>query len=877
MAQSTPKSPNVRRRRPLRNAERRSFGGVLGGFLGAITLSALAGLLVTVAITPVIAISGATAKTAIDIFNDLPDHINPGELAQPSSLWAVDSAGNEKHLADFYDQNREMVGWDDISQHIKDAVVATEDPRFYTHGGVDILSLGRAAADIALGRSFSGASTISMQYVRNVLIQEAEAIVDEEERRAKYLEATRQDPDRKLQEIRYAISVEKQFSKDEILLGYLNIALFGGVQYGIESAAQYYFGKSASQVTLPEAATLIGIVKDPDNLRIDVEANLAASEGRRDYVLGRMLDEQKITQAQYDEAIATPLEPVITPRHSGCSAVEDNEYALGHFCNYVMLYIANDPSFGNTSEDRLMQVRRGGLKIMTTIDLDMQQAAISSIQSRVPAQMDGIDVGAAASSVEVGTGRVLAMAQNRLFHNDPTALAANPALTSVNYNTDFEYGGSHGFQVGSTFKAFTLAAWIDAGNSLHERVNSNGRTVQESSFKGHCYANGVYGPGNFEFQNDQGRQWGSQSVQQVIAQSINGGIVSMAQKLDMCDLFDIVDDLGVHRASPQRDTGLPNFGETTISRIPSNTYGGTDEIAPITMASAFAGFAGQGTVCSPVPIDSITGPDGEAVPFTKSECHNGLTPEVAAGVAYALEYTVTDGLARHAQSPYGVPHIAKTGTTDSVVDNWTVGASSEVATAVWVGNVTGKVSTQLFGGWTGLMVADQTIWPAIMNVADQKYGGSAFPEPPQSATKQTMVTVPEVSGRDYEEAEELLTALGFTVEDGGEEDSSLPEGRVSRTSPGAGESAILGSTIMIHTSNGRMSEIPEIPDDATGDEARSILMSAGFTSVSIACAPGTGPSSDPGDHRIESISPSSGTPAVKTSQVRVLVDCEEDD
>src|SRR5699024_5132834 len=130
--------------------------------------------------------------------------------------------------------------------------------------------------------------------------------------------------------------------------------------------------------------------------------------------------------------------------------------------------------------------------------------------------------------------------------------------------------------------------------------------------------------------------------------------------------------------------------------------------------------------------------------------------EVAAGVAYALEYTVTNGLARHAQSPFGIPHLAKTGTTDGVKDNWTVGASSEVATAVWVGNVTGDVSTQLFGGWTGLMAADQAIWPSIMNVADQKYGGAAFPEPPASATKQTMVTIPEVTGRSYSEAEELL-------------------------------------------------------------------------------------------------------------------------
>lgn len=873
MASTSPKSSNGRRNAP-RTAKPRSTGGVLGGFLGAIVMSVIAGVLITAAVTPVVAISGAAAKSAIDIFNDLPDHINPGQLAQPSTIYATASDGSEIEVATFFAQNREMVGWDQISQYIKDAAVAAEDPRFYSHGGVDLLSLSRATMGQVAGTSSSGASTVTMQYVRNVLVQQAESISDETERQAAYEDAMRQDVDRKLQEIRYAVSIEKQYSKDEILLGYLNIALFGRTNYGIESAAQYYYGKSAADVSLAEAASLIAIVQNPSVLQIDLPENIENNQIRRDYILGKMLEAGRITQAQHDEAVATPITPNITPRASGCAVAEN--IGLGHFCNYVQLYIENDPSFGNSVDEREFNFLRGGLKIKSTIDLDIQAAGLAAMQAEVPQLMDGIDVGAASVSVEVGTGRVLGMVQNRPFSNDPAVLEGNPGFTSVNYNTDMEYGGSSGFQVGSTFKAFTLAEWIDSGHSVRDVVNANGRSVQYQSFPARCMDGGVYGYGNFTFQNDQGRLHGNQTVLNVIAQSINGGVVSMQQKMDLCDTFDLAESLGVHRASKlmgENFAGMSNYQTTNLTRVPSNVYAGIDEIAPITMASAFAAFAGGGTVCTPVPIDSITGPDGEEVPFTKSQCRNGITPEVAAGVAYALEYTVNSGLATHARSQIGVPHLAKTGTTDNVEDNWTVGASTRVATATWVGNVTGNVSTQLFGGWTGLMIADQGIWPAMMNVADAKYGGEAFPPPPQTATKTTLVTVPDVRGKSYEEAAAMLNALGFGVSDGGAADSSVPSGQVSGTNPAAGEGAVAGADVTIYRSNGSMSTIPDIPSGSSGDQAKTRLTSDGFSSVTITCKPGTGPTANPGAKPFDSLDPASGTEAIRTNQVRVVVDC----
>lgn len=852
----------------VRTAKPRSASGALSGLIGAIAMSAVAGVLITAAVTPIVAVSGAAASSAISIFENLPNHLDPGQLAQPSTIYAKNSDDKNVEVATFYAQNREMVEWDDISQYVKDAAVAEEDPRFYTHGGVDVLATSRAVAQNLAGQNLSGASTVTMQYVRNVLVQEAESIPDEEEREAAYEDAMRQDMDRKLKEMRLAVSIEKQYSKDEILLGYLNISLFGRQIYGIESAAQYYYGKSAQDVSLAEAASLVATVNNPSLLQIDLEENIPANQDRRDKILDSMLSHGKITQAQHAEAIETPVEPNITPRVAGCAVAENQ--GLGHFCNYVQLYILNDPRFGNTPAEREFNFMRGGYDITTTIDLDIQKAGLEAMQANIPAQMEGIDIGGAGVSVEVGTGRVLGMVQNRPFSNNPDKLKADPNFTSINYNTDYDYGGSRGFQIGSTAKAFTLAEWVRTGHSVREMVNVDGRTVESSSFAAKCFDGGVYGYDSWKFQNDNLFTRGNQTVLTAIERSVNGGFVSMQQQMDLCDTFDLMERMGLHRASPLTNPDfsyLPNFETTDLTRVPSGVYAGSDEIAPITLASAYAGFAGEGKVCTPVPIDKITGPDGEEVPFTKSECTDAISPEVAAGTAFALESVVTNGLGGHARSSTGVPHLAKTGSSDSYVDNWTAGASSKVATVAWVGNVKGKVNTQFF---RPVDTGDERVWPAMMNVADQKYGGDAFPEPSESALKQVVVEVPNVEGQDFDEAMEMLRGLGFNVTDGGDDDSSQAEGRVARTDPEAGASVSRGTGITLYRSNGSMTEVPDVTG-MEGREAESALNSAGFSRIRLTCS---GDGGNPGGGEVTGVSPGAGSDAKRDSQITVTVDCD---
>ncbi|QNN63907.1 transglycosylase domain-containing protein [Leucobacter denitrificans] len=865
----------------MRTAKPRSAGGVLGGILGMLAMSAIAGILVTAAITPVVALTGAAATSAVSIFENLPGNLKPGQLALPTTLSAMKD-GKKVQFAEFYDQDREPVEFDQISPYVTDALVAIEDPRFYTHGGVDALAASRAVIQNMTGDDLSGASTITMQYVRNVLVQEATAIPNEEAQKEAYNDAMRQDMDRKLKEMKLAIGVEKQFTKDEIITGYLNITLFGRTVYGIESAAHYYFGTTAKDLTLPQAASLIAIVNSPTRYQLDIEENIPANTERRNLILKQMLTHGKITQAQYDEAVETPVEPKITPRIQGCAAAEAT-YGLGHFCDYVQRQLKQDPEFGSDPETREFNMRRGGYDIVTTIDLDMQKAAVDATRANVAQTMDGIDVGSATVSTEVNTGRVLVMAQNRPFSTDESL--QSQGYTAINYGTDFEDGGSSGFQVGSTFKPVTLAEWIRTGHSVRDIVNVSGRTVQLQSFKASCMPGGVYGYGDWKFGNDNLGVQGNQTVMTTIAQSLNGGVVSMQQKMDLCGTFDMAEKMGMHRASKATNPDMPNNDTYNLTRTPSNTFGGVDEMSPLTMSTAYASFAGGGTTCTPVAIDSITGPDGEPVPFQKSTCSEAMSSDVAAGVAYVLQNAISNGLARHAASAFGIPHLAKTGTTDDYIDNWTIGASSKVSTATWVGNAApfcysdnncARVDTRNFGGYQGLTAADSRIWPEVMYVADQKYGGEGFGDPAAAALKQTLVKVPDFAGQTFEDAKSALETAGFSVRDGGEVDSSQPKGMVARTDPKAGDEVPLGSEVTVYRSLGNSGKVPDGLTGMSGRDAESALRAANFTSVNLVCEGGDG-QPHPNRSEVKSVSPGSGTETRFNSTITLTVTCGEDE
>lgn len=825
---------------------------VLATVLGMLGMSGIAGVLVAALITPVIAVAGVAANSTITLFESLPSYLEIQPLQQKTELYATRDGEREK-IAEFYSQNRVEVPLDQISPYVADAAISTEDPRFYEHGGVDVISAARALVVGIIGDDGGGASTITMQYVRNQRVQAAEAILDPVERQEAYEEATEVTMGRKLQEMRLAIGVEQQYEdKDQILEGYLNIALFGGTVYGIESASQYYFGKPAADLTLPESATLVGMVQNPNAFRIDYEDNIDASTDRRNYVLMRMEDEGAITTEEYEEAVATEIVPNITPTQHGCMNAEENSQ---FFCDYVQKVILNDPAFGATYEERLFNFQTQGYQIDTTLDLDLQAATTTSLDDAVPQSLDYMDIGAAASVVEPGTGHVLAMQQNKEF-DETDAAADSPDKTSVNYNTDYQYGGSTGFQVGSTYKIFTLANWLQSGHSLREQVNAAPTSFNMANFQDSC--NGPYG-GTYTLKNWGSLSYGSMDAVTATRNSINTAYVAMGEQLDQCVTRDIAMGLGAHRAD-----GAPNESN------PASILG-TNYIAPLSMATAVAAIANEGVSCSPVAITAITLRDGTEIAPPESNCTEAISPEVAAGVSFAMESVMSGGTGA-ASNPGMGPIIGKTGTADNDVHTWMIASTTGIASAVWVGNVVGNVSI----GNAGYSSARHHITSSIMTTGIPEYGAEEFPDPPTEALEVENVMVPDVRGMTVSEATSTLEAAGFTVNVGDQVDSDEAAGTVATTNPSPNTRAPEGSTVTIRPSNGEGGDGAAADTDGlpmpslagmTYDEAVSALQEAGLGDIGVSFK-----WNGPQDGIVSATTPAAGETVAADSDVTIIAD-----
>jgi membrane peptidoglycan carboxypeptidase len=668
------------------------------------------------------------ATTAIVVVVNLPDDLSIGRLSQKSNIYATSSDGSSYLLASFYDQNRVEVSSDAISQYVKDAATSGEDPGFYEHGGVNIWGSLTGAATTLFTGEVRGGSSITQQYVKNVLVQKCEALSDSDERMTCYDAATETSPWRKLKEMSLAVGLEKKSSKDDILRQYLNITGFGGSVYGIEAAASYYYNTTAAALTLPQAASLVAIVNNPVKFQLDdpesttngAANGYAANKERRDYILGEMLENEKISAADHDAAVGAPIEPTITEPSTGCRTAGGSAY----FCDLVLQTLRNDPAFGADADARLANFRLGGYNVYTTLDPDLQRAAESTMAENVPQTFEDWDVGGVITSVGVGTGRVLAMAQNKDYSQDPADTGAN--FTGVNYNTDLDQGGSNGFQTGSTYKMFTLAEWLTQGNSLADSVSAWERD-EWGTFADSCNGPQDYGekfaPGN-DSSSDNDSYY---SALESTIDSINTGFVGMAKELDLCGIRKTAEAFGVHRA----DGGALEQGASAVL--------GTNEIAPLTMTAAYAGIANNGVTCTPIVIDRITGTDGSELPAPQSNCTQSVTPEVAAAMSYAMERVMTrgSGSSSYYDTYPRVPMIGKTGTTDENRDTWMAGASTKVATVVGVVNVSGVGEDQRETWFESgqAATARHRMWPEVMGVANTRYGGDEFTEPPRSLTR----------------------------------------------------------------------------------------------------------------------------------------------
>lgn len=626
-------------------------------FLGAVTafalISGLLGILLAGVLLPVAGAAGATVRALPESFEELPSSISLVTPSEESRM--LDAGGNE--IARFYSTRRIVVNSDQMSQSVKDAIVAIEDHRFFSHHGVDPDGLARAFVNNLGGSTTQGASTLTQQFVKNMLLEQGIQEGDQDLIDA----AQAQSVQRKLREARYAMALESKMTKDQILTGYLNVAPFGPNIYGVEAASRAYFSVSASELTVGQAALLAGLVQSP--VEYDPLQYPDAAQERRDTVLQKMYEYDYITWDQYMEAKSVSVADMLNPenRKEGCEGATDN---MGYFCRYVEESFLADSAFGETRQDRQHLLDTGGLVIRTTIDRTLQQYAFTAVTNRVPIyDNDGNDtVDTALVSVVPQTGYIVSMAQNTNF-----GPATDNRTTYVSYNAYADHGGGIGFQPGSTFKVFTLAEWFREGRFAYETVGGSKRDYNSGSFScdGAVYPTGPWHVGDLAGKD------GPQTVLNTMMQSINQGIASMATKVDYCQIFNRATDLGI-----VKEDGTP-FGPEN----PSQLIGGADTVSPLLMASAYSAFANGGVRCAPMSIVEVADRDGNVIKSYAPSCNQAMDQQVSDKVATVLKKVA-------ANYPYVTvdhPVAAKSGTTEDNTNVWMVGFSPQLATAAWAG------------------------------------------------------------------------------------------------------------------------------------------------------------------------------------------------
>ncbi|AZQ72724.1 penicillin-binding protein [Streptomyces luteoverticillatus] len=612
-----------------------------------LSVSVLSGVVLAGLALPGIGAFGLVAKGTVEGFDEIPASLKTPPLSQRTTI--LDAEGGE--IAKVYSRDRTVVPLNDISPYMRQAIVDIEDARYYQHGAIDLKGVLRAANKNAQSGGVSeGASTLTQQYVKNIFVEEAG---DDPE---KVAVATQQTIGRKVKELKFAIQVEKELGKDRILNNYLNITFFGQQAYGVEAASQRYFSKHAKDLTLGESALLAGTVQSPS--RYDPVYAPKEATKRRNTVLQRMAELKHITPAQAAAEQAKPLELKVSRPKSGCITAVNG---AGFFCDYVRETFLNDPVFGKTKEARAKRWNEGGLVIRTTLDPQTQKSVQKSITDHVY-QSDS--VATAVSIVQPGTGKILGMGQSRPY-------GFGDHMTQINLSADKAMGGSnYGFQVGSTFKPILAAAALEQGISPYKTYSSPFRMPYPDEVEtcGKTWKNS----GGEMVQNENRSEVGPYGMKEATAKSVNTYFIQMIEDTGVCPVIKMADKMGIKPA-----------GGGKFEQVPSIALG-TEGLSPLSMASAYATFANHGTYCTPVIVESATGPDGKNLRVPKTKCSRAMSEQTADTVNTLLQGVVEDGTGKEAGLS-GRDSAGKTGTTDERRAAWFVGYTPNMAGAVWVG------------------------------------------------------------------------------------------------------------------------------------------------------------------------------------------------
>jgi membrane peptidoglycan carboxypeptidase len=543
-------------------------------------------------------------------------------------------------------RNRESVSLAQVPVAVQHEVLAAEDRSFYSEPAVSPVGILRAAlVDLKHGDFVEGGSTITQQYVKNAYLTQQRTLT------------------RKVKEFVISIKIGKTESKNQILENYLNTIYFGRGAYGIEAASKAYFGKDVGALTPDEGAVLASSIQSPTYL--DPAKYPAHALSRWKYVLDGMVKKGWLSKADRAAAVyPTDLQPLASSSN------------LGGPNGYLLSTVQAELEAHGISENEL---NRGGLRIVTTVSATAQAAAVAAVGPKIATYPADVHVGLV--SVEPGTGKILAMYGGRDYVTQP--------FDDVTQATA---------PMGSTFKAYVLAAALKAGISL------------KSTYNGHTPLK----IGTSSFVNDSNEQFGTINLLTAVAQSVNTVFVQLGIQVGLSKVEDAA-----------HDAGLPK--SVTLSNNASMLLG-SDSASALDQASAYATFAAGGTYAAPYIVQQVTDGSGHVMYSAKPQTTTPFSAKVCADVTYALQQVVKSGTGTTAA--IGRPVAGKTGTTSGNVSAWFVGYVPQMATAVVMFrdknaplvNVGGV--SQVYGG-----TLPAALWASYMKAALAHTKVVGFPPP----------------------------------------------------------------------------------------------------------------------------------------------------
>jgi membrane peptidoglycan carboxypeptidase len=775
----------------------------------------LAGVVVAALMFPVAGGIGMMSNRASEVVANGSAQLLEGDV--PAVTTMLDAKGNT--IAWLYEQRRFEVPSDKIANTMKLAIVSIEDKRFAEHNGVDWKGTLTGLAGYASGDlDTRGGSTIEQQYVKNYQLLVV-ARTDAEKRAA--VETT---PARKLREIRMALTLDKTFTKSEILTRYLNLVSFGNNAFGVQDAAQTYFGVNASDLNWQQAALLAGLVQSTSTL--NPYTNPDGALARRNVVLDTMIENLPKDADALRAAKAEPLgilpQPNELPR--GCIAAGDRAF----FCDYVQAYLARA---GISKE----QVARGGYTIRTTLDPDVQNPVKAAIDAYASPDLEGI--ASVMSVIRPGKDahRVVAMASNRRYGLDGNAgETMRPQPFSM-----------VGDGAGSIFKIFTTAAALDMGMGINAQLQVPGSFQAKGMGSG-----GAKGcPKETWCVVNAGSYRGSMSVTDALATSPNTAFAKLIQLVGVPRAVDMAVKLGLRSyADPgsARDYD-PDSNESLADFIKRQNIGsftlGPFEINALELSNVAATLASGGVWCPPNPIDKLIDRDGNQISVTTETCDQVVPEGLANTLANALSKDAQPGGTASGSAGaagWDLPMSGKTGTTEAHRSSGFVGFTNQYAAANYIYDDSTSPSDlcssplrrcgdgNLYGG-----NEPARTWFTAMKPIAKLFGDVKLPPTdPRYVEGGSNSRGPSVAGLEVDAARQRLKEAGFQVADQtASVNSSAKYGEVVGTSPNG--QTIPGVVITIQVSNGIPPAPPPPPEGAPAPVGSTVVEIPGLPPITI--------------------------------------------